>query len=405
MIKYTPQRFLAYGIIIYIFLFIFGPYSFELRNVEAISYLLAVYFLWFFGMKCSGIKITKHNSVAQNKAKLELSDFSEYILLFLEFINILAFIVYCIYFMRNVMGGNAAIGDTRKQASEIPFVFKLIQAESYLTVSIYIVVSYATNIRIKFLETLSKIGLFIPAVIVMLSGARWTLFVVLIIFMVVENTKSKHKKLSKAMWIISCSIIVLLLLLCFFFFAVRGLSSTYTSTMPYYGEIDTKYIWQIIGNSGLGKPIYSIFYYFTHSIPYYAQVFEMINIPHIHLGAYMLRIINFFFDSFPSYMGIVNELPCLTGSYSTFVTGYIRDYGFWGTPVMIFVTGIIMGKLHLASSYSALAFRLEPYILAMCILSPIYYIWHVGSIDFMIVTMLALQILLFFTNRVYLKSR
>ena len=404
MIKYTPQHFLAYGIGIYLFLFIFGPYSFDIRNIWAGAYLAAAYFLWFIGIKCANVKVHTMKSAPQTKKEWVLSDVSEYVLILLEILNLIALVMYGIQFLASLGIGNPAVGDFRKEASAMPFIYKIIQSESYLTVGIYIIVSYAKQVRSKWLRLLSRVGIFVPVAITMLSGARWTLFVVLIIFGIVEMTREKQKKTSRMLRFVLVVIIIGMLGICFLLFAVRGISSTYTKVMPYYGEIDTKYLWQVIGNSPLGKPVYSIFYYFTHSLPYYAEVFDMIDVGNIHYGAFMFRIVSFFFSGFPAYKDIVSEIPCLVGSYSTFITGYMRDFGLCGTPVMVFLTGLLMGKLYRARKRSSLALILQPYMLTMCILSPLYYIWHVGSIDFMLVTTIGLYIVLKFTNRIYIRK-
>lgn len=402
LIKFTPQHFLTYGILIYLFLYIIGPYSFEIRNWTAIVYLVIAYVMWYLGIKCACVTGRQVHIDTEKDQEWKISDFSEYILVIIEGLNFAAAVVYGMYFLIHIIAGQS-MGDFRNLASGMPFIFKLIQAESCITIAVYIIVSYG-QVHCKLLKLMSKAGLFIPVMITMLSGARWTLFVVLIIFGIVEKTCVKDRKTSKFIKFLLCIAIGILLGICFLLFMVRGVSSTYTTIMPYYGEIEVKAIWQIIGNSPLGKPIYNIFYYFTHSVPYYAQIFEQIDMSEPHFGAYMFRVIGFFFSGFPAYNTIVKEIPCLVGSYTPFVTGYMRDFGLFGTLIVTFFMGFVMGKLYKYKRRSRVALVLQPYMLTMCVLSPLYYIWHVGSIDFMIVTAIALCAILQITNKIYIRK-
>lgn len=402
IVKYTPQHFLSYGIMIYLFLYIIGPYSFEIRNGGAIVYLIIAYVIWYLGIKCACVTGRQIHIDTEKDREWKISDFSECILVVIEGLNFVATVVYALYFVVHIISGQS-LGDFRVLASGMPFIFKLIQAESYITVGIYIIVSYG-QVQSKLLKLISKIGIFIPVAITMLSGARWTLFVVLIVFGIVEKTRVKDRKTSKFLKIVFFIAICILLGICFLLFMVRGVSSTYTTQMPYYGKIEVKSIWHVIGDSSLGKPIYNIFYYFTHSVPYYAQIFDQIDVSNLHFGAYMFRVIGFFFSSFPAYNSIAKQIPCLVGSYTPFVTGYMRDFGLFGTLIVTFFTGLVMGKLYKYKKRSRVALVLQPYMLTMCVLSPLYYIWHVGSIDFMIVTAIALCAILQITNKIYIRK-
>ena len=55
---------------------------------------------------------------------------------------------------------------------------------------------------------------------------------------------------------------------------------------------------------------------------------------------------------------------------------------------MILITGRIFGNIYRKSRNYRLDLYLLPIILVMCIISPIYYFFHVASIDFIIVTLL-----------------
>lgn len=400
MIKYTPQHFLGYSLLIYMLLFIVGPYSYEIRSGWALLYLLIAYFLWFIGIKISAMTRGRIRTVEK---EMTFSDFSEYVLLFIECVTLLLSLLYLLYYVIKVFGAGK-FGDTRNLTSQFPAVLRMVPYVSYITVAIYIIISYSSEVKVKLLRILSKVCVFLPSILFLVSGGRWTLFVVLLLFWVVECSRGKSFSLSKKMKWVICGVIVILLLFCFLLFAIRGVSSTYVTYMPYYGNIETKDIWEIIGSSPLGKPIYSIFFYFTHSIPYYAEVFEQIAPEHFYYGAYMCRIIGFLSSSFPQYKTIVQEVPCIVGSYSTFVTGYIRDWGFIGTMPAIFATGWLMGSIDKLKNMRNLARVMQPYMLVMCLISPLYYGWHAGGMDFMMVLTLALYGMLKVTNRIYIKK-
>lgn len=298
-----------------------------------------------------------------------------------------------------------AFGDLRVQASQMPRIFKILQSAIFLSVGIYIVVAYAQPGRRRFLKVLSRIGLLFPILITLVTGARWTTLVILIIFFVVETENGSIKKASAAAKMMVGFIGIALLGICFALFAKRGISTSFVTEMPYYGTIETKDIWLIIGNTALGKPVYSIFYYFTHSVPYYASVFPDINLDNLAYGTLLFRIIGFFWSGFPTYKDIVSRIPVLMGSYSTFLTGFMRDFGYTGSLVATFVTGVLMGKTYYLRKRYKLAQIMQPFFLTMCILSPVYYIWHMGSIDFMIVTTVGLHYLLKLSNRIYIRKR
>lgn len=400
MIKYTPQHFLGYSLLIYMLLFIVGPYSYEIRSGWALLYLLIAYFLWFIGIKISAMTRGRIRTVEK---EMTFSDFSEYVLLFIECVTLLLSLLYLLYYVIKVFGAGK-FGDTRNLTSQFPTVLRLIPYESYITVGIYIIISYSSEVKVKLLGILSKVCVFLPSILFLISGGRWTLFVVLLLFGGVECSRGKKFSLSKKMKWVICGVIAALLFFCFILFAIRGASSTYVTYMPYYGNVETKDIWEIIGSSPFGKPIYSIFFYFTHSIPYYAEVFEQIAPEHLYYGAYMCRIIGFLSSSFPQYKTIVQEIPCIVGSYSTIVTGYIRDWGFVGTMPAIFVTGWLMGSIDKLKNMRNLARVMQPYMLVVCLLSPLYYGWHAGGMDFMMVLTLALYGMLKVTNRIYIKK-
>lgn len=406
MIKYTPRHFLIYGIAVYLLLFFIGPYNFEIRSLTAIGYLAGAYFLWFFGIRCGRIR---WSAGVEPKGNMEqdgrLTDFSEFMLVALEGMIAVGTAVYLLYLWRVMLHGQMVFGDLRTQVSQMPKIFKALQSACYLAVGIYATVSYAQPVRSRLLKVLSKIGLLSPIVLTLVTGARWSTFVILILFLTVETGNGGFKRMSAAAKLLIGLTGIVLLGVCFALFAKRGISTGFATEMPYYGTIATKDIWLIIGSTALGKPVYSIFYYFTHSVPYYASVFSDINLDNLAYGALLFRIIGFFWGGFPAYKDIVSRIPVLIGSYSTFLTGFMRDFGYIGSLVATFATGVLMGKTWCLRKRYKLAQIMQPFFLTMCILSPIYYIWHVGSIDFMIVTTVGLHYLLKLSNRIYIRKR
>ncbi len=401
--KYKPENFLLYGIMIYIILLAIGPYNYYIKNYLALLYLLFSFFLLFIGIKSAKIKVLKKSIKFYNFKSMSIN--AEKVLILIEIFAIICFCYYLLSVSSAIeLNSNSGTmeGDFRTNATNISLLAKIANIGSHASIGVFIIVENTFSVKSKLLIRLSKVLFWLPAVSSIMIGARWLTLVSIILFFVVQRCsldtyKRKHSK-NYFYYVVAIALIIIALNL----FLVRGVSNYATSYMPYYGQIEIKSLYKNLNIStyGYGKALYNLFYYFTHSVPYFLTIFDKVDYNVHFYGFYFARIFGFFFKSLPQYQDIVATQPCLNGTYSTFITGYFYDFGLFGSLLMIFFSGRFFGWVQQNCYRSIFLQFIRPIILTMSLLAPIYYFWHVASMDFIIFTLIIEYIIVKFFNKI-----
>lgn len=413
-LKYTPASFTIYGILLYLIVFIIGPYKWEIKNWNAILVLVIGYICLFLGMAVykyynRHYKITLHRNrtslnTLQNNGitTFRIPYFGECILLFVELLVLISFVLY----MRNIstyisISHLSEISDTRYLlADKLSFIQKLSNYLILMGIPVFIITAYADIIRIKALRVLRIICFWLPSISFIVTGARWDFILSLFIFVSIDTSSDELKARFKRKWpflIVSIGIIAVLLFISFNLFETRGTGNSITTYSPNYGNIDIKDIYVPLMSKGKG--LFQTFLYVTHSVPYYSAVFDKIDFSHPQYGTYALGYLRIFSPVFNSWNAFAYYNPVLSGSYTPTITGFFIDFGFWGSFFGMFLSGIYFEFVELNSKKYALMRFIKPIILFRCFMSLQGYFYTMAANDFIVFILVILWIIVIFINK------
>lgn len=399
MLKYKPKYFFLYGVIIYFLLYFFGPYEFTLYSIKGVIYYLLAMFLFACGLQLGNIRFGKFNNQYKQYEKIKSSKSIEIYLFIAELIAGIFFLIY-ISEVLQLTGASYKFGsDLRIVLSESrSFLNKISEIGMYISIACFLIIE-SLDIKSRLLLNISNIFFWLPSLAMLLIGARWDVFVSILVFFTSKgyrrrniNKKIKPKKKWKkflAIFLFAVFLIIILGLV-YKLFQSRGMVNATEEMLMYPGDIALKpfYLELYKLSKGLVDPIYKIFLYFTHSMPFFTWLFENNTFSQTYHGAYLFRSVGFICNaigiSFPDYKTIIAS-QSFSGYYSTFIGGYLIDFGKIGSLIMIFLTGTLFDKLSLTAKKSKYADSIVPVILVMCLIAPIYYFWHMGSIDFILI--------------------
>lgn len=285
-------------------------------------------------------------------------------------------------------------GDYRDVLSvERPLVNKIEEVLINLGVVSYLIIARIRKVNFKYTKTLSLIGLILPAVSILAVGARGRVITTIGLYIIVNNLnrheeknereKRKRTKKSLAGILIASAIFIFLIIFTMQLFKYRGVIGAQEAYLKSSGDMDMKPFYEnLLKSSNYGmNELYKALIYYTHSVPTFSWAYDKFGSMPIYHGALLFflegYILRLFGIDFPNYIQISASSPA-AGLYSTFVTGYIMDWGKFGTILAIVVTGFAFGYVTRNQSRKGVSYFILPVILFMCWVAPVYYFLHMG---------------------------
>ena len=391
MEKISPYKCLIASQLIYWVLFFVGPYKHTIYGYTGLLYVLLVFGL--FAMSCyMGERTGK--LYKKEKYTITITKGAEIFLLLVEAVSVAAFLVYMWEVIHlPIPGGYRFAADDYRDILSLhrSTVNKIAEITMFSGTAAYLIVSRIPKCNYRITKLVSVGVLFTPAVAILGVGGRSRVVTSIGLFVIVvtlnhfqavkEKIKARKKQWGKI--IICVGIIGILGYFTLSLFSTRGIYTAPEQYLFYSGDIKIRPVYDKLYSEthGMVNPLYKASLYFTHSIPVFTKVYSELWSVSKHYGAllfylegYILRLMGI---PFPDYVEIAMESPA-AGWYSTFITGYVQDWGIVGTLFMVIATGFLFGRLAHNAYKKKVGFYLMPIIIFMCMVSPIYYFWHMG---------------------------
>lgn len=371
-----------------------GPYDYQFESLWAIGYYyLCIIFLivplLFCGKKNK--EITERN---RKRLINELSSAGEKFLLLAITVSIVAsccFAVECIrlFSLDAILTGGdfrEEFGDFRSNFSKYAEILSCLGPASYL---ISVKLDIVHN---KLIKPLALVSLVLMGLTGLLLGARWKMFLCVLILILSEVYKNRTDlKLAKNVkqllrYMVIVIIVVLIVYAFMTLFSVRGLLAADEQYRFYYGDMPLK-PWALnlfeLSN-GAVQPIYRAMDYIGQSPFVFSYIFIHEIPSQLYYGAFFARVLGYLLPllgiPFPNNAEIAQET--FTGMYSGSAYGFIVDFGVWLAPVAFFIVGLCFSAIERRIQYSRWCSMVFPLTQSVLICSPIYYLFHVGYADY-----------------------
>ena len=399
----TKNKLLKYfiiGIIIVVALDLLGPYSYTFESYRGIWYFCMCSILFILGLKCKNLVIkTDRVRFLDNttKTEYELNQNAINILFIVSIIAMVSSVIY-IYSVFSSVGLTAfaqddlrnIITDSRNNLSRFTEAFMHMAAPSYIMIAL---LGGTTGNNKK--EIVIKVAYFFTPIAYLGVGARWSIYFYLLLFFFIQRITKSDKNIEKKplsikkifAGIIFVIFLYIVLSTVVNLFQIRGLEPADRLFMFHRGDMTLRPFYKNIYdlNPTLFNPFYKILYYFGHSLPAFNQMYISYdaNTP-VMYGLYSFQIFQYFLIPFgytTQYMKYVLSLFPMRGVYLTFVHGYMVDFGKIISPIMIFLTGVLFGKIEKSYKNNIYCKCLYPIIAAMVFNAAIYDMWTIAMIN------------------------
>lgn len=390
MEKISPYKCIVVALLAYWLLFFLGPYQYTINNYSGLLYLMLVFGL--LGMSCYvGERIGKRDE--KERYIVTITKSAEKFLLLVEAISAAAFIIYMWEVIHlPVKGGYCFAADDYRDILSLyrTTVNKIAEVVMYCGTAAYLIISRIPKLNYRITGIVSVGTLFLPAVAILSVGARSRVVTSAGLFALIailnhDRAGKEKTSVKKVQWgkIFICVFISILAFFTLYLFSSRGIMTAPEQYLWYPGDIKLRPIYEKIyaATHGMVNPLYKASFYLTHSIPVFTKIYPALWTVPCHYGAlffylegYMLRLIGI---PFPEYIDIASESPA-SGFFSTFISGYVQDWGMVGTLFFVIATGLLFGRLSHDAYKKKAGFYLMPIVIFMCMVSPIYYFWHMG---------------------------
>lgn len=373
----------------------FGPYDYQFESLQGVAYyyfclvLLGIPFL-FCGEKN---RIFAKKDSSQN-AYGELSVKGEKLLIAASILSLLSaalFAAECIrlFSIEAILAGGdfrLEFGESRSSLSRYTEILACLGPASYL------IASRLDRVECRLLMPLALLSLACMGLTGLLLGARWKVFLCLLIFVFSTHFNGASKVLLPGQLktvlrrLFVLTMIALVIYAFFILFSVRGQLAADEQYRFYYGDMPLK-PWAVFlfdsTNSAI-QPVYKAIDYIGQSPFVFSYLFEHYIPEHLYYGAFALRILGYVLPMvgipFPTHSTIVQET--FTGMYSGSAYGFITDFGIVFAPIAFFVVGLCLAAVERRRTASRLSSMLFPLICSMVACSPVYYLFHVGYADY-----------------------
>ena len=398
--KYRLSIVFLFSLIIVFLFSIFGPFNYTVFSESGILYLLFCSTLFFCGLSIRGVKIRRGPRKKEYRHYV-LTKQGQTVIVFLAFVVIVAAFTHLFRVARLNLGSFAfAEGDFRAAITENRDNFsRLTELLMHLSAPVYLVARSSDNKFSKKSNVVINTAFWIVPLVYLGEGARWSIFFHIVLFFTFRRCRWQKKSVSgkKLVGGIVLSIALLYVLsLVFNLFVVRG---SYTADRLQFfdrGDVTLKTWADTLykTNPTFYNPIWKIFNYFGQSVSIFSYVFKNYDPAYPKtFGLNNLNVIQYLLIPFgystAEYKKLVLGMPG-AGYYSSFVTGYILDFGIYFAPLMIFITGVLFRTVEKNYNTSLFARNLYYLLVPMCLVAPIYNMWQVGSVNIDIFLLLIL---------------
>lgn len=394
-----------------------GPYDYQFRDTSGLFYYYGS-LLAFAAPLC--FCANKNRALVEQRKGVSVgfyavSPFGEKILFFLCAIGILSsavFIAECIrlFSFDSILAGN----DFRLEFSESrSSLSKVSEMLACLGPAAYLVVSASEAISLRGLKAISYVALVFMGLTGLVLGARWKLFVCVLIFvfsLIVNRRGFRFSKKAKGVLkrILLLAVVAVIFYLFWNLFSVRGSLAADEQWRFYYGDMPLKESAQLAfdASGGALKPLFGVVDYIGQAPFVFTHLFEDYIPSKLYFGAFLLRplgsLLNLIGIDFPTSSQIANET--FTGMYSGSSYGLIVDFGVGGALAAFFLIGCVFAAAERRLRTSIFVQMVFPAVCVAVACSPMYYLFQVGYIDYIFCWSLAIFLLLTFAGA-FVKKR
>lgn len=373
-------------------IFFLGPFEYKIYNYEGLFYHMFANFLFALSLLIP-VNVSKGKNVcfdvynAGGGTKLCI-----YLCVFLA----LASAVYLILEYRNIFATQFIIGDLRLLYSENrSYVSKYAEVLAFLAPALYVII--VNNIRIQSASLMRVLNLsfFVPGIASLFLGARWRIVVLCLLWYFLKQCSTEKKVLqspeAKNILRKLCIRCLLLTLVIYIgvLFAVRGLYTSDEKFLFEPGDMKLRETYQALYNATDGSVdfLYKISDYSCQQFAVFCKYYDQYisGIDKRYNGLYFLRTPGLILKGIGLAKTDINDAhkrgDIMGGMYSGFVYGFMVDFGLSFSLFVIFLNGILFSFIEYNSEKIRICRCLYPMVLTMVTCAPIYYFWHVGSID------------------------
>lgn len=373
----------------------FGPYDYRFESTEGVAYYyLCVILLGIPLLFCGKKNRELVKKEGSNNANRELTAVGEKILLGASILSLLAAVVFaaeCIrlFSIEAIFAGGdfrSEFGENRSTVSKYSEILSCLGPASYL------IAMKLGHVKHRLLIPVALLSLFCMGLTGLLVGARWKIFLCLLIFVFAmrygrSSTVRIPGQLKTAFrWLFISLLVVLIIYAFFVLFSVRGQLTADEQYRFYYGDMPLK-PWAAFlfdATNGAVQPIFRAVDYVGQSPFVFSYLFEHYIPDRLYYGAFALRILGYILPAmgipFPTNSTIVEET--FTGMYSGSAYGFITDFGVLLAPAVMFLVGICLAAVERRRVVSRFSSMLFPLVCSIVACSPIYYLFHVGYADY-----------------------
>ena len=389
--------------IIRLAVFAVGPYEYKLYSIQGVLYMAFVDFLFWLGLQSGKwIQIPKvkihfwDNVIGNNPQNRFISN--EFVLLLI--ILSTAFFTLWFFDWKQSIGLNYLFSneDIRRLISQRRTVYsKIGEFGSSIGILPFLIVQTGKDSGIynKFNRTFCNVTAVFSGIISFASGARWGIVSIITIFFFVEQSKGKSLKLKHGSvqngktWIrriTICIVTYIILRRIWLLFQNRGVYHGAQRFLFEHGDTVLKPFWRsfLEKNFLVVDTICAITGYFAQPIPVFSYVFQNYSNQKCYFGASMFRVIGFLLNGLGiNVLGMKDIYShAFTGLYTSYVYGFIVDWGVYCTPFFVLFTGIIFSLIEQNHIKQGLHRLLYPLMEVMVLFAPYYYFFHIGAMDF-----------------------
>lgn len=397
--------------------FILGPYRYHVYSWIGLAYYLEVNLLFMIGLASSGWHLLPNRRKLKNGGvvektlveELRLSQFAKKTLVVGLTVSIVCCLLYC-FELISIVGFESIIqaGDYRSRFSEVRSPFsKFCEIGMFIGPAAFLVTSQAGFLRSRLVQITSFLGLMLPGLVTLVLGARWRIFLLLLIYLfylvlkkrdsclgfrACEKSRSMLKASRAGVLRFGTTIKLVLVFVGFglvawvFFqlFKNRGLLSAQDMYLFFPGDMELRPLYEhlLTMSSGALAPLYKAANYIAQSPAVFSELFDAHLPENAYFGAYTFRIAGYLLPFVPSLDRIFQD--AFSGFYSGFVYGFIVDWGVLATPILAFCVGHIASKIEQCRIENAYCRIVYPLVCAMVACAPVYYFFQVGSADFIL---------------------
>lgn len=401
--KYLLVKILAVQTILIVGLIFFGPYEYKVASIDGIVYYVFNYVLLLFGLILGSylsIKCPRSSCVVNQPVSLK-NRVAIKVCTTLSLVAVVAGVVFASEVIGKfglsslIEGADNRVGFSMIRSN----ISKIAEALTFVGPACYVVanwIGYANRAQ----AAITLCALFSPGLDSLLLGARWRLTVCILIYLFgkCRNMSVKKKYILDNIKNIRVTYLLLILLAAaigiFFLtvvirlFSERGVYDASSLRLFSYGDMSLRpWARKALESMPQLDALFKASNYITQAPFVFSEVYTNPVLLSPHWGLYTFRIVGQVIETFGFPVNGLIELDetIFSGFYTGFVYGLVADFGVYLAPIAAFLIGYVFGRIEKSRSMSALSGMLFPLVCTMVTLSPFYYFFIVGQMDYILV--------------------